>query len=141
MAPARGGEGRGSPTDITEAPAIVASALTKHSGARRVVEKIDLELPAGVVSGFVGPNGAGKTTRIQLLLGLIEPTSGTARVLGHPISDPASYLPDVGALIESPSFYPTLSGARNLEVLTRSAIDSRRGSRGGRSCCATGPRP
>jgi ABC-2 type transport system ATP-binding protein len=104
---------------MTEAPAIVASALTKHYGTRRAVEKIDLELPAGVVSGFVGPNGAGKTTTIQLLLGLIEPTSGTARVLGHPISDPASYLPHVGALIESPSFYPTLSGARNLEVLTR----------------------
>jgi ABC-2 type transport system ATP-binding protein len=50
---------------------------------------------------------------------LIAPTSGTARVLGHSISDPASYLPDVGALIESPSFYPTLSGARTLEVLTR----------------------
>jgi ABC-2 type transport system ATP-binding protein len=71
------------------------------------------------VCGFVGPNGAGKTTTIQLLLGLISPTSGTAQVLGHPISKPATYLPHVGALIESPSFYPTLSGARNLEVLTR----------------------
>jgi ABC-2 type transport system ATP-binding protein len=100
-------------------PAIVASALTKHFGERRAVEKIDMELPAGVVSGFVGPNGAGKTTTIQLLLGLIRPTGGTASVLGHPISAPQTYLPQVGALIESPSFYPTLSGARNLEVLTR----------------------
>jgi ABC-2 type transport system ATP-binding protein len=100
-------------------PAIVASALTKHFGERHAVEKIDIELPAGVVSGFVGPNGAGKTTTIQLLLGLIKPTSGTARVLGQPISAPEAYLPHVGALIESPSFYPTLSGARNLEVLTR----------------------
>jgi ABC-2 type transport system ATP-binding protein len=99
--------------------AIHASALTKHFGERRAVEKIDLELPAGVVCGFVGPNGAGKTTTIQLLLGLIKPTSGTARVLGQPISAPQAYLPHVGALIESPSFYPTLSGARNLEVLTR----------------------
>jgi ABC-2 type transport system ATP-binding protein len=100
-------------------PAIVASALTKHFGERHAVEKIDIELPAGVVSGFVGPNGAGKTTTIQLLLGLISPTSGTAQVLGQPISSPEAYLPHVGALIESPSFYPTLSGARNLEVLTR----------------------
>jgi ABC-2 type transport system ATP-binding protein len=100
-------------------PAIVARALTKHFGDRRAVERIDIELPAGVVSGFVGPNGAGKTTTIQLLLGLIKPTSGTAQVLGQPISAPAAYLPHVGALIESPSFYPTLSGARNLEVLTR----------------------
>jgi ABC-2 type transport system ATP-binding protein len=100
-------------------PAIVASALTKHYGERAAVERVDFELPAGVVSGFVGPNGAGKTTTIQLLLGLIRPTAGTARVLGHPISRPSAYLPQVGALIESPAFYPTLSGRRNLEVLTR----------------------
>ena len=104
---------------MTQTPAIVATALTKHYGERRAVEKIDLELPSGIVSGFVGPNGAGKTTTIQMLLGLIKPTSGSARVLDSPISDPAAYLPRVGALIESPSFYPTLSGARNLEVLTR----------------------
>jgi ABC-2 type transport system ATP-binding protein len=104
---------------MSTAPAIVANALTKHYGERRAVEQIDFELPAGVVSGFVGPNGAGKTTTIQMLLGLIRPTSGTARVLGCPISDPAAYLPRVGALIESPSFYPTLSGRRNLQVLTR----------------------
>jgi ABC-2 type transport system ATP-binding protein len=103
----------------SDPPAIVANALTKHYGERRAVEKIDLELPTGVVCGFVGPNGAGKTTTIQLLLGLIRPTSGSARVLGQPISEPASYLGHVGALIESPSFYPTLSGARNLQVLTR----------------------
>jgi ABC-2 type transport system ATP-binding protein len=80
-----------------------------------------------VVSGFVGPNGAGKTTTIQLLLGLCRPTAGSAEVLGRPISDPASYLGRVGALIEAPSFYPTLSGRRNLEVLTRlGRIDSGR---------------
>src|ERR1019366_2608788 len=83
------------------------------------VDAVDIELPVGVVSGFVGPNGAGKTTTIQLLLGLCRPTSGRAEVLGRPISDPASYLSRVGALIEAPSFYPTLSGRRNLEVLTR----------------------
>jgi ABC-2 type transport system ATP-binding protein len=98
---------------------VVTTGLTKHYGALRAVEKVDIELPSGVVSGFVGPNGAGKTTTIQMLLGLIRPTSGSAQVLGHPISHPAAYLPRVGALIEAPAFYPTLSGARNLEVLTR----------------------
>jgi ABC-2 type transport system ATP-binding protein len=101
------------------APAVVTRGLTKHYGDRHAVEKIDIELPAGVVSGFVGPNGAGKTTTIQMLLGLVRPTSGTAQVLGKPITEPASYLPRVGALIETPTFYPTLSGARNLQVLTR----------------------
>ena len=101
------------------APSVVTSALTKRFGARTAVDSIDIELPAGVVAGFVGPNGSGKTTTIQLLLGLIRPTSGTATVLGESIAHPAAYLGRVGALIESPSFYPTLSGRRNLEVLTR----------------------
>ena len=103
------------------------SALTKRYKQRLAVDAVDIELPVGVVSGFVGPNGAGKTTTIQLLLGLCRPTSGTAQVLGRPISDPASYLGRVGALIEAPSFYPSLSGRRNLEVLTRlGRIDSTR---------------
>jgi ABC-2 type transport system ATP-binding protein len=109
-------------------PSSVAThALTKRFGERLAVDAVDIELPVGVVSGFVGPNGAGKTTTIQLLLGLSRPSSGSAEVLGRPITDPASYLGRVGALIEAPSFYPTLSGARNLEVLTRlGRIDRRR---------------
>jgi ABC-2 type transport system ATP-binding protein len=106
---------------------VSTSALTKRYKQRLAVDAVDIELPVGVVSGFVGPNGAGKTTTIQLLLGLCRPTSGTAQVLGRPISDPASYLGRVGALIEAPSFYPSLSGRRNLEVLTRlGRIDSTR---------------
>jgi ABC-2 type transport system ATP-binding protein len=106
---------------------VVTRGLTKRFGPRLAVDSVDIDLPAGVVSGFVGPNGAGKTTTIQLLLGLCRPTSGTAEVLGRPITDPASYLGRVGALIEAPSFYPTLSGRRNLEVLTRlGRIDSSR---------------
>jgi ABC-2 type transport system ATP-binding protein len=106
---------------------VSTTALTKRYKQRLAVDAVDIELPVGVVSGFVGPNGAGKTTTIQLLLGLCRPTSGTAQVLGRPISDPASYLGRVGALIEAPSFYPSLSGRRNLEVLTRlGRIDARR---------------
>ncbi|MGO9973162.1 MAG: ABC transporter ATP-binding protein [Solirubrobacteraceae bacterium] len=118
---------RTAPSPARTAPAVVTSGLTKHYGELRAVEKLDIELPAGIVSGFVGPNGAGKTTTIQMLLGLIRPTSGSAEVLGHPISHPGGYLPRVGALIEAPAFYPTLSGERNLEVLTRlGGIDRRR---------------
>jgi ABC-2 type transport system ATP-binding protein len=109
------------------ASSVATHALTKRFGERLAVDAVDIELPVGVVSGFVGPNGAGKTTTIQLLLGLCRPSSGSAEVLGRSISDPASYLGRVGALIEAPSFYPTLSGARNLEVLTRlGRIDRRR---------------
>jgi ABC-2 type transport system ATP-binding protein len=71
------------------------------------------------VCGFVGPNGAGKTTTIRMLLGLIRPTSGGGQILRGDLRDPASYLARVGALIESPAFYPQLSGRDNLLVLTR----------------------
>jgi ABC-2 type transport system ATP-binding protein len=69
-----------------------------------------------VVAGFVGPNGAGKTTTMAMLLGLVRPNAGTGSVLGSPIHEPASYLPRVGALIEGPAFYPSLTGAQNLRL-------------------------
>jgi ABC-2 type transport system ATP-binding protein len=97
--------------------ALSVSGLTKRYGARTAVDDLDIELPTGVVAGFVGPNGAGKTTTMAMLLGLVRPTAGTGRVLGAPIDEPAAYLPRVGALIESPAFYPSLSGAENLRVL------------------------
>jgi ABC-2 type transport system ATP-binding protein len=96
--------------------ALSVSGLTKRYGARTAVDHLDIDLPAGVVAGFVGPNGAGKTTTMAMLLGLVRPTAGTGVVLGHSIEEPAAYLPRVGALIESPAFYPALTGAENLRV-------------------------
>jgi ABC-2 type transport system ATP-binding protein len=98
------------------ANALSVTGLTKRYGARTVVNDLDIELPAGVVAGFVGPNGAGKTTTMAMLLGLVRPSAGTGTVLGRPIESPAAYLPQVGALIESPAFYPSLSGAENLRM-------------------------
>jgi ABC-2 type transport system ATP-binding protein len=97
--------------------AVRTAGLTKHYGNRAVVDSIDLELPRGVISGFVGPNGAGKTTTLRMLLGLIRPSAGTGEVFGHSIAHPAEYLSRVGSLIEAPAFYPTISGRRNLEIL------------------------
>jgi ABC-2 type transport system ATP-binding protein len=92
------------------------TGLTKRYGARNAVDNLSIELPTGVVAGFVGPNGAGKTTTMAMLLGLVRPTAGTGTVLGASIDEPADYLSRVGALIESPAFYPSLSGAENLRV-------------------------
>ena len=64
-------------------PAIRAVGLTRRFETVTAVDDVDLEVPAGTVFGFLGPNGAGKTTTIRLLLGLIEPSAGSARVLGH----------------------------------------------------------
>jgi ABC-2 type transport system ATP-binding protein len=98
---------------------IVASKLSKRYNEMLAVDGVDIDLPGGIVAGFVGPNGAGKTTTIQLLLGLARPSGGSAQVLGESIAHPERYLRRVGALIESPAFYPALSGRRNLEVLVR----------------------
>jgi ABC-2 type transport system ATP-binding protein len=108
-------------------PVLRIQGLTKRYGDRCAVDHLDFSVPPGVVCGFVGPNGAGKTTTIRMLLGLISPTEGTGEVLGHPLSDPSAYLRRVGAMIEGPAFYPSLSGRRNLEVLARlGGIDRRR---------------
>jgi len=96
--------------------AVSVHGLTKRYGDRTVVDGFDLELPQGVVAGFVGPNGAGKTTTMAMLLGLVRPSAGDGSVLGHDIAAPAAYLPGVGAMIESPAFYPALSGRENLRM-------------------------
>jgi ABC-2 type transport system ATP-binding protein len=96
--------------------ALSVLGLTKRYGHRAAVDRLDIELPSGVVAGFVGPNGSGKTTTMAMLLGLVKPTAGTGTVLGSPIDEPAAYLPRVGAMIESPAFYPSLSGAENLRM-------------------------
>lgn len=99
--------------------AIETRGLSKYFGKRTAVDGLSIRIPAGSIAGFVGPNGAGKTTTIRMLLGLIRPTAGTATILGQPVTQPARYLPRVGALVEAPAIYPGLSGRTNLEVLAR----------------------
>src|SRR5438067_9384400 len=100
-------------------PAIETHGLSKHFGQHKAVDGLTISIPSGTIAGFVGPNGAGKTTTIRLLLGLVRPSEGRAAILGKPLTHPRSYLPRVGALIEAPAFYPSLSGQTNLEVLAR----------------------
>jgi ABC-2 type transport system ATP-binding protein len=101
--------------------AVRTTGLTKRYGERFAVDHVDLRLPSGGLIGFVGANGAGKTTTLRMLLGLVRPTSGTGWVLGEPLEHPERYLNRVGAMIEGPAFYPSLSGRRNLDVLARLA--------------------
>ncbi|WP_338697418.1 ABC transporter ATP-binding protein [Streptomyces sp. Q6] len=98
------------------APAIETRDLTKrYRGGRPAVDRLSLTVPEGAVFGFLGPNGSGKTTTIRMLMGLIEPTAGTAQVLGRPMPRGArTVLPHVGALIEGPALYGFLSGRDNL---------------------------
>ncbi len=70
--------------------AIKTEELRKVFGDRAAVKGLTLQVEQGEVFGFLGPNGAGKTTSIKMLLGLVKPTSGTASLLGAPISDRAT---------------------------------------------------
>src|ERR671936_143559 len=97
--------------------AIETRDLRKSFGSRTALDGLSISVPGRTITGFVGPNGAGKTTTIRLLLGLIRPDGGSATVLGYPLGDRAQYLPRVGALVEAPAFYPSLSGRTNLDVL------------------------
>jgi ABC-2 type transport system ATP-binding protein len=74
-----------------------------------VLRDLSLDIPEGEVFGYVGPNGAGKSTTIKLLLGLVQPTAGTASVLGYPAGD-ARARRQIGFLPENPSFYEYLTG-------------------------------
>jgi ABC-2 type transport system ATP-binding protein len=108
-----------SPGSASGAFAIETHGLSKHFGKRIAVDGLTISVPTGTIAGFIGPNGAGKTTTIRLLLGLVRPDAGSATILGQPLTNLLGYLPRVGALIEAPAFYPSLSARTNLEVLAR----------------------
>ncbi|MEW5992605.1 MAG: ATP-binding cassette domain-containing protein [Chloroflexota bacterium] len=102
----------------TDGLALATRGLVKRYGTRPALAGLDLSVPTGVVYGFLGPNGAGKTTTMRLLTGLIHPDAGSIEVLGRPFGrSDRRRLFEVGALIESPSFYPYLSGRENLRAL------------------------
>jgi ABC-2 type transport system ATP-binding protein len=100
------------------APPVEARGLVKLYGRIAAVDHVDLTVDTGDVYGFLGPNGAGKTTTLRMLLGLIRPTAGSVRLFGRdPMLQGARALDGVADFVESPRFYPYLSGRRNLELL------------------------
>jgi ABC-2 type transport system ATP-binding protein len=100
--------------------AIHIESLTRDFGSIRAVDNLTLEVPAGIVFGFLGPNAAGKTTTIRLLLGLLEPTAGRAEVLGFDTRTQANEVRTrTGALLEHSGIYEQLSAEDNLEFYGR----------------------
>ena len=115
---------------MTADPGIALSLenLGKRYGKQVALDGLNLRVPTGVVYGFLGPNGAGKTTTMRILTGLIRADSGQVEVLGQPFGrGDRKRLFDVGALIESPSFYPFLSAPREP---ARARRDGRPGAQG-----------
>jgi ABC-2 type transport system ATP-binding protein len=103
---------------VSNAPPVAARGLVKRYGEIVAVDGVDLTVERGDVFGYLGPNGAGKTTSLRMLLGLIRPTAGDARLFGRdPLVDGAKALEGVAGFVEGPTFYPYLSGRKNLELL------------------------
>jgi ABC-2 type transport system ATP-binding protein len=100
--------------------ALEATALTKTYGSVRALDDFSLSIPAGGVFGVLGPNGAGKSTLFRIALGLVQPTSGSARLFGAPAGD-ITALRKVGAMIETPRYPPYMSAR---DALTMLALES-----------------
>ncbi|UCH58494.1 MAG: ABC transporter ATP-binding protein [Anaerolineales bacterium] len=96
--------------------AIQTNALSRSFEALKAVDRLSIEVPTGSIFGFLGPNGSGKTTTIRLLLGLLAPTEGSGRVLGHDIRSEADAIRlKSGALLEHNGLYQRLSAENNLD--------------------------
>jgi ABC-2 type transport system ATP-binding protein len=117
---------------VSESLPISTTGLVKRYGDIVAVNGVDLTVERGDVFGYLGPNGAGKTTLLRILLGLIRPTSGSAKLFGRdPLVDGVRALDGVAGFVEGPRFYSYLSGRKNLELLAdydgdgaRSRIDT-----------------
>src|SRR4051812_30856523 len=102
----------------TDELAVDAVGVTKSYGSIRAVDDITVRVAPGEVYGVLGPNGAGKTTFLRMLFGLIRPDAGTIRVFGRTWAEAGvGVLDGVAGFIESPKFYPYLTGRQNLEGL------------------------
>ena len=98
-------------------PVISVDSLTKRFGSEVLaVDDLSFRVEQGQVCGMLGPNGAGKTTTLRILLGLVQPTSGSTSLFGTPVKPGAPALARVGTMIEQAAFVPYLSGMRNLRL-------------------------
>ena len=105
---------------MTSGALIQATGLTKRYQTIVAVDDLTFHVDPGEIYGLLGPNGAGKTTTILMLLGLSEPTSGEARVVGlDPSREPLEVKRRVGYLPDAVGFYGRLSGRENLEYTAR----------------------
>ncbi|MCL5116063.1 MAG: ABC transporter ATP-binding protein [Firmicutes bacterium] len=98
--------------------AVDVEGVTKFYGKTAALENVSFSIDAGSALGLVGPNGAGKSTLLKMLLGLMRPTRGAIYYNGQPLwPDPASAMRQVGGFVDTPRFYPYLTGRENLMML------------------------
>ncbi|NNN05322.1 MAG: ABC transporter ATP-binding protein [Elusimicrobia bacterium] len=97
---------------------IEIEGLVKRFGEHTAVAGLDLTVAPGEIFGFLGPNGAGKTTTVKLITGLLKPTAGRVRVVGHDVAeDPIAAKRAMGLVPDEPFVYPKLTGAEYLRFV------------------------
>jgi ABC-2 type transport system ATP-binding protein len=109
--------------------AVEADGLSKSYGALRAVDRLELEVPAGIVLGFLGPNGAGKTTAIRMLTTILSPTAGSFTVAGVPQTRPLEIRSRIGVLPESAGYPDRQTGEEFLRYHARLFGHSRSSAR------------
>jgi ABC-2 type transport system ATP-binding protein len=100
---------------------IEVDRLTKRFGRIVAVDDLSFRSEPGRVTGFLGPNGAGKTTTLRALVGLVQPTAGSATILGRPYAELDDPVRSVGAVLEASGFQPGRSGRNHLRTLATAA--------------------
>src|SRR3954451_5259168 len=104
---------------VIEIEALHKSYRRRRGGRVQAVDGLGLSVEPGGVFGFLGPNGSGKTTTIRMLLGLVSSDAGRLSLFDQPVPDRLPAVIDrVGALVETPLFFPNFSGRLNLELLS-----------------------
>ncbi|HHF7053433.1 TPA: ABC transporter ATP-binding protein [Streptococcus mutans] len=99
-------------------PLLSINNLSKSFGNQKVLDHLNMTISPGEIYGFLGVNGAGKSTAMKIILGLLPKDSGEIVALGRPLPENRSQiLPEIGALIEEPAFYPNLTGFENLQLI------------------------
>src|SRR5690349_21117430 len=102
-------------------PTLAVEGVAKTFGAVRAVDDLSFTVRPGAVTGFLGPNGAGKTTTLRMLLGLAEPTAGSATIFGHRYAELENPIATVGAVLETTTFHPWRSARHHLGIVAATA--------------------
>jgi len=109
---------------LTPGLPIEISGLSKHFGSILAVDNLSFTVQPGRVTGFLGPNGSGKTTTLRMLLGLVNPSSGTATIGGESYRHMANPATRVGAVLEATSFHPSRRARAHLRAVARACGQS-----------------
>jgi len=105
---------------MTDAAPVVTEGLTRQFGTQTAVDGLSITVPAGAFYGFLGPNGAGKSTTINILTGLLGPTSGRALILGHDVvREPLEVKRRIGVVPDGLALFERLTGEEQLRFVGR----------------------